>query len=135
MYLLIQKCKGVKQLWHANAITKTLFSNQHITLKNKLFHYNKSKHSFTYNGNINFVSSEPYVKIAAGSFARKNIGISKNQQANAILSHNLCTPIFNYKHFTSYCTTYTFPVRTSTGKEEICLLDINQNYSIGFLLF
>ena len=134
-YLLIQKCEGVKQLWHANAITETLFSNQHITLKNKVFHYNKSKHSFTYKENINLVSSELHVKIAAGSFARKNLGITKNQPANTILSHNLCTPILNYKHFTSFCTKYTFPVHTTIGKEEICLLDTNQNYSISFLLF
>lgn len=109
----MQRCQTT---WHANAITKTLFSNQHVTLKNKVFHYNKSKHSFNYNENINFVSPELYVKTAAGSFARKNLGITKNQYANTILSHNLCTPILNYKHFTSVCTMYTLSVHTSIGK-------------------
>jgi hypothetical protein len=61
----------------------------------------------------NFVSSKLHVKIVAGSFVRKNLGITKNQQANAILSHNLCTPILNYKHFTSFCTMYIFPVKIS----------------------
>lgn len=83
----------------------------------------------------NCVSSELCVKIAAGSFASKNLGITKNQQANTILYQSLCTPILNYKHFTSFCAMNTFPVHTSIGKEEICLLDNIQNYSIGFLLF